>query len=181
MPIPEPIVTNRLILRPFMVTDAAEVEVLAGAVQIADTTKLIPHPYPSGEALRWIETHQYGFNTGEQHTFAVTKKVDGLLLGAIGLHVNFTHQSGEIGYWIGVPFWGNGYATEAARAMIEYGFEKLRLNRIYASYFTRNPASRRVQEKAGLIFEGIHKQAIRKGDRYEDLGVCALIRENYQN
>ncbi|MFB5188719.1 GNAT family N-acetyltransferase [Alicyclobacillus fastidiosus] len=79
----------------------------------------------------------------------------------------------------GKPFWGNGYATEAARRIVSYGFEELKLNRIWAAAFMRNPASSNVMKKVGMKQEGILKQHVVKWDHPEDLGYYGILRDDY--
>ena len=166
--------TERLVLRPFELTDAPVVEKLAGEFAIADTTLAIPHPYPDGAAEQWISRHGPGFAAGTLAEYAITTP-DGALIGDIGLFVNPSHALAELGYSVGVPFWGRGYATEARRAILALGFGALQLHRIQARYFIRNPSSGRVLEKLGMRREGIHRQAVRKWDRFEDVALCASL------
>jgi len=78
-------------------------------------------------AEEWIKTHQEAFDKGEAVTFAITLKPDGMLIGAIGIHINKTNRLGEMGYWIGKPYWNQGYCTEAAKEVVRYAFEVLDL------------------------------------------------------
>jgi RimJ/RimL family protein N-acetyltransferase len=174
MPIPA-LRTERLVLRPFTLADAADVQRLAGAAEVADTTLNIPHPYENGMAEAWIETHWPSFERRELAVFAITE-ADGPLLGAVSLRLEPAHQRAELGYWVGVPYWGRGYATEAAVAIIRYGFELLDLHRVYATHLVRNPASGRVLLKAGMTYEGCHRQHARKQGRFEDLAGYAILR-----
>jgi len=167
--------TARLILRPFAAADAPLVEALAGAREIADTTLAIPHPYPAGAAAGWIGTHAAAWQRGAGVTYAITLRPDGALVGAIGLTVNQAHACGELGYWIAVPCWNRGYCTEAARAVVAFGFDTLRLHRIQAHHLTRNPPSGRVMQKIGMQREGVHREAIRKRDRFEDIAVYGIL------
>ncbi len=167
--------TERLVLRPFQLSDAGTVQQLAGERSIADTTAVIPHPYLDGVAEAWIATHEKAFADGVAAHFALTLLEGGELIGAIGLHIVPEHGRAELGYWIAVPHWGRGYATEAARAVVAFGFESLNLHRIQASHITRNPASGRVLEKAGMKFEGIRRHAFKKWDAYEDLAGYAIL------
>lgn len=171
--------TDRLILRPFTLDDAPAVRRLAGDPAIADTTLNIPHPYEEGMAEAWIETHPQQYEKGEGATFAIVRRADGVLLGAIGIHPREAHDRAEIGYWIGKPYWGQGIATEAAGAVLDYGFGALELNRLYAYFFMRNPASGRVMQKLGMKYEGCLRQHVRKGDGFEDLGVYGMLRDEW--
>lgn len=167
--------TERLILRPFCLEDAATVQRLAGTREVAETTLTIPHPYLDGMAETWIATQPDAWERQERVTFAITSAADGVV-GAIGLRLTLQHRRAELGYWVGRPFWNHGYATEAARAILTFGFETLRLNRIHASHLVRNPASGRVMVKAGMRFEGTLRQHVLKAGRAEDLAEYAILR-----
>jgi ribosomal-protein-alanine N-acetyltransferase len=167
--------TTRLLLRPFGMGDASVVQRLAGAAAVADTTQNIPHPYEDGLAEAWIASHEPAYTRGERVVFAITEQ-DGNLVGAINLNLRQEHHRAELGYWIGEPYWGRGYATEAAQAIIEYGFTTLALNRIVATHLTRNPASGRVMQKAGMRHEGVQRQHVYKNGRFEDLESYGIIR-----
>ena len=174
------LLTTRLVLRPFAPQDAPRVQQLAGAAEIASTTLNIPHPYQDGMAEAWIATHPPQFQEGKQVTWAVTLRETGELVGAMGLALNPEHRKGELGYWIGVPYWGQGYCTEAAHAVVAYGFWKLGLNRILARHFARNPASGRVMQKIGMKQEGLLRQDVVKWGAYEDMVCYGLLRDEYQ-
>ena len=167
--------TPRLVLRRFRLEDAPLVQKLAGAREVALNTLLIPHPYPDGEAERWIATHDAAIEGGD-HAFAIT--LDDALVGAIGLHAKPDHDRAEIGYWIGLPYWGRGYATEAARAVVEHGFEKLGFHRMYAMHFTRNPASGRVLQKIGMRHEGSLRHHLKKDGEYIDVEMYGILRDD---
>lgn len=80
----------------------------------------------------------------------------------------------------GVPYWNEGYATEAASRLIEHVFEDLSLNRVAARHFARNPASGRVMQKAGMVHEGTIREGALKGERFEDLELYAILRSDWQ-
>ena len=168
--------TERLLLRAFVATDAAAVERLAGEWKVAETTLNIPHPYPPGAAAEWIASQEPAWESGDRLTLAICDAgAPDEVIGAISLAVNAEHARGELGYWIGTEYWGRGYATEAARALVAFGFDHLRLNRIQARHFARNPASGRVLQKAGLQCEGVHRQMYRRWDRFEDTYMYAIL------
>jgi ribosomal-protein-alanine N-acetyltransferase len=171
--------TERLILRPFEFADAQEVQRLAGAREIAATTLNIPHPYEDGVAEEWIGTHQEAFEQGTGVTFAITTRGDGRLIGAISLMgIRPGHQA-ELGYWIGKPYWNQGFCTEAARAVVVYGFGVLGLNRVHACHLSRNPASGRVMQKLGMAHEGRRRQHVQKWEAFEDLELYGVLRGEY--
>jgi L-fuculose-phosphate aldolase len=169
--------TERLILRPFHPDDAPAVRRLAGTREVADNTLTIPHPYPPGEAERWIATHAPAHENGELVIFAITTDADGLV-GAVGLKLTGDAGIAELGYWIGVPYWGHGYATEAAREVVRYGFERLALQRIQARAFSRNPASTRVLQKIGMRHEGFLRKGLRKNDELLDTELYGILRDD---
>ncbi len=168
--------TARLVLRPFHPTDAADVQRLANDREVAAGTLRLPHPYPDGLAEAWIATHDDDWRRGLAARFAITR--DGGLLGAIGLELTPEHDQGELGYWLGRAHWGRGYATEAAQAVVAFGFRQLHLRRIQAHHFVRNPASGRVLLKAGLGSEGVRRGAFVKEGLAEDVVVYARLSDD---
>jgi len=171
--------TARLALRPLSMKDAPEVARLAGAPEVADTTLRIPHPYREADAESWIRTHGEEFAKGYLAVFGIERRRPKTLVGAIELDLEPVHRRGELGYWIGTPYWGLGYATEAALEMLRYGFEDLRLRRIVADHFLRNPASGRVMKKIGMAPEGRLRQHVLKGEAFEDLEMYGILREEF--
>lgn len=172
--------TERLILRPFTLTDAPRVQALAGAPEIASTTLTVPHPYEDGMTEAWIETHATAFEARSQAIFGIVLRETSELVGAMGLRIHEEHANAELGYWIGVPYWNRGYASEAARSVIRFGFENLGLHRVYATHFVRNPASGRVMQKAGMQYEATLRQHVRKGDGFEDLAYYGILADEWR-
>jgi len=172
--------TERLLLRPFVLGDGPAVQELAGAYEVADTTINIPHPYEDGMAEEWIASHPAGFEAGNDVTFAVTRRSDGELLGSISLMQIVRHHMAELGYWIGRPFWNQGFCTEAARATVQFGLEHLGLRRVFAVHMSRNPASGRVMQKIGMTHEGRQRSHAMRWDRLEDLELYGLLAENWK-
>lgn len=169
--------TSRLILRPFDLSDAAEVQRLAGSLEVADTTLNVPHPYEDGMAETWISTHAEDYETLSTVTYAVSlQNHETCIIGAVSLVINPRHQRGELGYWIGREHWNQGYCTEAAKALADFGFESLKLHKVTAHHLTRNPASGRVMQKIGMQHEGTLKQHILKWDQYEDIECYGLVK-----
>lgn len=168
--------TERLVLRPFELVDAPAVHRLAGDREIALNTATIPHPYPVGMAEKWIGSHQEDFDSNKNLTLAIDA---GEIVGAIGLAFTPDEDRAEIGYWIGVPFWGKGYASEAAGGMIRYAFEELGLNRVHAGFFVRNPASGRVMEKIGMTYEGTLRRHHKKWGEYVDVSIYGILRAEW--
>ena len=143
---------DALRIAPLVRAHVPAIQHLAADARIAATT-LIPHPYPPDGAERYVADSEQAWAVGEEYRFAVL--VGDGLVGACGLK-EVDHEAGqaEIGYWIGVPHWGRGYATEAVRLVTAYAFETLGLRRLVAHTLVRNPASGRVLEKAGFRVTG---------------------------
>lgn len=171
--------TDRLVLRQFLLHEAPIVKDLAGAPEIARGTLNIPHPYGLGLAELWIACHETWFSEGTQVVFAITRKTDGWIIGAVGLTLDQEHNRAEIGYWIGVPFWSQGYATEASRSVIAYAFEDQMVHRITGSHFMRNQASGRVLEKIGLHREGLLREHLLKDGIYEDVIIYGILNHEW--
>jgi [ribosomal protein S5]-alanine N-acetyltransferase len=172
------LITKRLLLRKPERTDAPDIQRLANHPVVGGNTLNIPYPYPAGAAGEFLTRVAESWANGDNYSFAVTRREDSTFIGMTGIH-GTGHNRAELGYWIGEPFWGQGYATEAARRVIQFGFEAMALNRIQANYFTHNPASRRVMEKAGMTFEGVLRDYYLKNGAYVDVGVCSILRREY--
>ena len=173
------LVTERLLLRPFTLDDVPSLQRLAGAREIADTTISIPHPYESDYAHKWIAGHESAFAQGTAVHFAIETKDVRQLIGAIELRdIDTEHLQAELSYWIGVEWWGKGFANEAARCLLRYGFEQLHLNRICAYHMVRNAASGRVLRKIGMRQEGLMRQRVRKWGIFEDVALLAILCED---
>jgi RimJ/RimL family protein N-acetyltransferase len=176
---PPELLTPRLRLRPFRANDARAVAALCAEREIAATTLLIPHPYGLGDAKAWIAGHAPAFAEGKRVDFAVALRAEGTLVGAAGLRLEPDHNRAELGYWIGKAHWNMGFATEAARAVLGFGFRICRLHRIYAHHMASNPASGEVLLKLGMRYEGRVRQHVLKWDRYEDILIFGILRPEW--
>lgn len=166
----------RLVMRPYSDADIPELMPLIGAREVAATTLRIPHPYSLADAEEFVRR-----SMEDQVRVAITLADSGKLVGGVGLRLDDGHNRAELGYWIGMPYWGNGYATEASQALIEYGFRELKLERIYASHTTNNPASGNVLRKLGMKYEGCQRKHIVKWGEYLDLELYGLLRQDYRD
>jgi RimJ/RimL family protein N-acetyltransferase len=146
--------TKRLALRAPRLKDAKTVATLANDRRIAENTARIPHPYKTSDAQEFIA----GANKpGGEGVFLITLR-DETVIGACGIMLQDRieqEQTPELGYWLGVNYWGKGYATEALHAMIDYAFADLGHDELQAGSRVTNPASRRVLEKCGFQWTGV--------------------------
>jgi ribosomal-protein-alanine N-acetyltransferase len=135
---------------------------------------VFPHPYMEKDARDWI---RFATQQNPETHFAIASAREAI--GGIGLYLQEdVHRcSAEIGYWLGEPFWGKGIATRALCALTEYAFAHFDLMRIYATVFEWNPASARVLEKAGYLYEGRLRKSVMKDGKAIDQLLYALVRE----
>ncbi len=161
--------TERLLLNSFQEADIPSLTLYANNVKVSEMTSNIPHPYTEKDAEMWIDNTKKGFEKNALYAFAIRLKTSESIIGGIGLSVNDSYNHAELGYWLGEPFWGKGYATEAAKKVLHFGFNELQLHRIYATHFAHNPASGNILQKIGMTQEGTLKEHIKKSSAYFDL------------
>ncbi len=172
----------RLRLRPLKLSDAAAIQKAASARIIADTMISLPHPYPPGEAERYIARQQSDQETGRSLTFTIEQQGKELFCGLVELRdIDREHSQGELSFWLTVDAWGRGYMSDIVQEVVRYGLEGLNLNRLYAYHMKRNPASGRVLEKNGFKQEGLLRQRVRKWEQFEDVSLWAILREEWQD
>ncbi|MDH5163015.1 GNAT family N-acetyltransferase [Heyndrickxia oleronia] len=167
--------TERLVLRLFQKSDAEAVTKLCNNYNIYKNTLYLPYPYTLEDALTWIGHHLDHFNADKSYEFAITDKENGRVYGAIALSNNKKFNNGELAYWIGEEFWGNGYATEAAQAILRFAFDEKKYHKVFARYFHSNQASGRVMQKLGMKKEGIFIDHVKKENQYVDLVYYGII------
>lgn len=172
--------TPRLVLRALRDDDAPRIQLLANDRAVADTTRRLPFPYELKHAKDFLEFERAERARGHQATFAIVSADPLELVGVMGLGLQPKDRTAELGYWLGQPFWGRGFATEAAAAIVRYGFEIRGLNRVFAYCVRRNIASRRVLEKIGMRHEGCLRQHVAKWGAFEDLDVFGLLVDEWR-
>ncbi len=171
--------SNRLLLRPFCLSDASWVQELAGDEAISALALDIPYPFEDGIAEAWITERDHAYTQGWAANFAIVLPSKKLLIGAVGAAIHAKDFRGELGYWIGKPYWGHGYASESAQVFVQYAFESLGLNRLYATCLRRNTASANVLQKLGMTQEGRLLQHIYHRGNFEDLDEYGLLKQNW--
>jgi len=135
---------------------------------VARWTLHIPHPYSKRDALGWLAHATRELRAGSSLGLTVVRRSDGAVLGGAGLHhLDPASECGEVGYWLGKPFRGQGFATEAVNVLVRAGFGQLRLHRVEALVLPRNRASRRVLGRCGFLYEGRIRDEVRKDGRWQ--------------
>ena len=164
-------------LRPWRETDAADVTRYADDARVAANLRdIFPHPYAQADAEAFIRMCLQNEEAGQLYRAIV---VDGRAAGGISVcrGGDVYCKSAELGYWLGVPFWGRGIMTEAVRQICHDAFECLDIVRIHAEPYARNTASRRVLEKAGFTREGTLRRSVYKNGEILDSCIYSLLRE----
>lgn len=147
---------------------------------MAETT-FIPYPYTLESVESWIRYHSSLIKNGDAYPLAVVLKSSNKLIGTMTICIYKTHNKGELAYWIRRDFWGKGFATESSNKMLEFGFNELNLNRIWAPVMSKNKASGKVMEKVGLTYEGTLKQDVLRWGNYEDVDVYGIFKKTMVN
>ncbi|MBE5996811.1 MAG: GNAT family N-acetyltransferase [Lachnospiraceae bacterium] len=164
------------ILRKWEFSDGPSLSVSANDVRVARYLRdFFPFPYTEEDALGFIT---YCRNTADELEYNRAIIIDGKAAGSISLRFgnDVSRKNAEIGYWLGVPYWGNGIVTDAVSQLVRIGFETFDMHRIFAEVYAPNTASARVLEKNGFIREACLREAVYKNGQYMDLMVYSLLR-----
>lgn len=170
--------TDRLLLRKFYLSDKDVIQELCSDKDIAATTLSISHPFTLEDAEEWLQNKEKDYSEGKELAWAICLKSSGKLIGAIGMRLEPKHESAELGFWVGKPYWGNGFVTEAGTKVVQYSFRKLGLYRLEAHHMVGNKASGRVLEKLGMQYEGLHRGRIKKWNEFKDVKSFAIIKSD---
>lgn len=142
--------TERLLMRALTLDDAPQIQKLVSDKRVSEMTANIPYPYLEGAAVDWISTHALYWQHRQQATFGIVIKSSDTVIGSIGLVWREPNEA-ELGYWVGLEYWGKGYATEAGKGIINFAFNNLAIEQIKARVLARNAASGHVLQKCGLV------------------------------
>lgn len=138
-----------------------------------------PNPYTRADAIAFIDFAAAGLSSGAEVHLAIFTRDANELIGMIGLRVAVKDRNAEIGYWLGEKYWGKGYVKEAIRLMLAYGFEKLKLNRIYAGAFSHNEKSMHILERLGFSREGTFRENELKEGKFLDSVYFSILKREY--
>ena len=146
--------TDRLLLRSPVAADAGPIATLMENWNVAGWLVRVPFPYRVEHAAAWIERSNQERAAGVGWPYLIVRRDDDVLMGCMDISIEGDARAGTLGYWLGEPFWGRGYATEAAKAVIDFAFDILKLAEVNASALPENERSMRVLEKAGMVHIG---------------------------
>ncbi len=150
--------TERLVLRRPTLADVKAISRLADDRRIAENTRRLPHPYSQDHAVEFVR----GIADGQRETVFLIEN-NHTPIGMVGVDWRVP-ETPELGYWLGVEHWGRGFATEAARAVIDFTFEEFDVEQMISGARVANPASRNILEKCGFQWRGVELH------RFEALG-----------
>jgi RimJ/RimL family protein N-acetyltransferase len=142
--------TERLLLRPPRAADISHFMPLLNDFEVSKNLSRVPYPYTEDDACAFIVKMASALAAGADYVFAILLK-QGVFIGLCGVH---PEGGWEFGYWLGKPYWGRGYATEAGSRAVQFAFEDLMAETLNAGWFHDNPASGRVLEKLGFRATG---------------------------
>lgn len=172
--------TERFILKPISEEDAEEVYHNVKDFDIARYMINLPHPYPEDGAIKYIKKAKELMKKGLSYELPIRMKSTGELVGVMAiLKVDRKNRNAELGYWIAKKYWNSGFATEAGLRVVEFGFEVLNLERIYAKYYPGNKASAKVMEKIGMKYEGTMRHEIFKNDKFYDMSYYGILKDDW--
>ena len=172
--------TDRLILRRMTMRDAADVFLYSKDEEVARHV-LWSAQKDIAEAKDYCRFMMKRYRCDQPSSWGIIEKKTGRLVGTIG-YMAFSEENNsvEVGYSLARWLWGKGMATEALRAVIDYTFEAMDINRIEAQHELANPSSGRVMEKCGMKKEGVLRQRLYNKGRYVDVALYAILKEDYE-
>ncbi len=171
--------TERLVLRPVTFDDVPAIHAYCTDPDVARYTTWHAHQSLI-ETQAYVGAVQDQYGRDEPSPWGVERRAEGVLIGTCGFVARTPeHHRAELGYALARPYWGQGYMTEAVRAVVAFAFDHLDLNRIEAVCDAENLASARVLEKSGLVFEGILRDYLRVKGRYRNVRMYAAVRGSF--
>ena len=173
--------TERLLLRQMRVSDAGDMYEYSCIPEVSRFLLWSPHPNVA-HTKGYLDYLQTQYKAGNHYDWAVVLRDSGKMIGTCGFaKIDAENNLAELGYVLNPRFWHQCYASEAANAVIRFGFEELLLNRIEARYMEENIESLRVMERLGMRFEGFRRKAVLIKGKYETVGICSILKSEYEN
>lgn len=172
--------TERLNLSALTAVDIPLIVWYANNHEVAKYTANIPHPYAEKDAVFWLNMANVGMKQSNHFVFALRDKETNAFMGGMGLRLHAQFKRAELGYWLAEPFWGQGFTTEAAAAVIRFGFKQLKLRKINARHIIANGASGKVMVKNGFQLEGTLRREMVRDGKEHDVKVYGLLAEEFE-
>ena len=172
--------TDRLILRQIRVEDAVDMYEYSCIPEVTRYLLWSPHPNLR-HTKEYLEYLQTCYRAGGHYDWAIVLRDTGKMIGTCGFaSIDKANNSAEIGYVLNPAYRHNGYALEAVRRVLQFGFGELLLNRIEGRFMEENLKSRRVMEGCGFTYEGLRRKAVMIKGNYETVGICAILKDEYE-
>lgn len=172
--------SGRLKFRPFTLVDATHFSTLASHPQVQNTDLCFDGKINVEQAQDIIKCYQLAWDDQSALFFAIRLRQNDRVIGSISLMMTPAYNRAELGFWLGRDYWSQGYGTEAARAILGFGFHELNLQRIHAQHLSNNPASGQIMQKNGMKYEGCLRQHVCRGDKWFDMHQYGLVRHEYE-
>jgi len=170
---------KRIVIRQPKISDAKDIYSYAKDREISRYTS-VPHPYSLKHAKQFIARSHKKIKKKSGYDLVIVLKETNQFIGTCGLTtVDKENKKAELGYWIGKPFWGQGFASEATKLLLDFGFNKMKLHRIYARVFAPNKASVNVLEKCGFKLEGRLRQDHFRNGKWLDHFMYGILKDEY--
>ena len=177
----KPIAGTRINLRPLVAADAVSIHKYARHREICRYT-FLPYPYSRRHADEWVITSSERNRSGLDFNMGIELPETGEVIGMISLNnIDHFNRHAELGYWLGKPFWGHGYVSEAIGLIVAHGFRQIKLKRIYARVMHPNKTSAHLLEKCGFTYEGTLRRQIKRNGRYLDELRFGLLLEEWRS
>ncbi|MBN1844087.1 MAG: GNAT family N-acetyltransferase [Sedimentisphaerales bacterium] len=173
---------KRVLVRRLKAADAEDLHRHLGNREIGRWLIGLPQPYTRQIAARFIRWSQRQSRLQKEFHLGIVLQSTQKVIGGVGLkRVDTQHRCAELGFWIGKPYWNQGLTTEAARLLLDFGFRRQGLHRIYAHTFDKNIASRRVLEKCGFQLEGVMREAVVRHHQRRAFCNYGILKSEYRN
>ena len=177
---PPVLFTERLMLRKMERFDSEDMFEYASLPETTEYLLWSPHP-DLNYTRKYIALIGGQYKNCQFYAWAVCLRDGGKMIGTCGFtKLDAKNMCGEIGYVINPAYRGKGYAAEAAKKVMEFGFDDLALQRIEARYMIDNTASKRVMDKLKMQFEGVHRNAVQLRGEFVSVGVCSILRDEFK-
>lgn len=171
--------THRLLLSPFQLSDTPQFALLASEPRVQATDICFDGPITEVRAKEIIEFYQKAWQDKAAYFMGIRNKVTAELMGSVSLSFTPAFERAELGFWLGLPYWGRGIVTEAAEAMLRFGFYELDLHRINSQHLSHNPASGKVMQKLGMKYEGCLRQHVRIKETWYHMHQYGILKEEH--